>query len=113
MTPKGVTAGIYGTEMKREAEISIAELNQPYTINQLTDLINNNKPAPAELSEDTFNKAKRAVYFLNNRNQFPDLTSESQKILQRSVELINSVRKNQTVPTPFDTRGYKDLRLSK
>ena len=87
--------------MKREAEISIAELNQPYTINQLTDLINNNKPAPAELSEDTFNKAKRAVYFLNNRNQFPDLTSESQKILQRSVELINSVRKNQTVPTPF------------
>ena len=106
VTDKGVRAGIYGTEMKTEAEISLAELNQPFTIDKLTDIINTNKPAPPEMSEDAFAKAKRAVYFLNNRNQFPNLVSESQTLLQKSVELVNNVRKNQTVPTPF-TRDNK------
>lgn len=101
VTKKGVTAGIYGSEMKTEAQKSLAELNKVFDSDALKDIINNNKQAPPEMDEDAFKQAERAVYILNNQAQFPDHIDKAKDIIDKSVSLVNSVRKNQTSPRPF------------
>ena len=101
VTKKGVTAGIYGPEMKAEAEKSIAELQQVFTFDALVDIVNNKKDAPPEIGEDNFQRIKDAVYILNNASQFPDDINEAKDIVSRGVEVINSTRKTQKFPVPF------------
>ena len=101
VTKKGVTAGIYGPEMKAEAEKSIAELQQVFTFDALVDVVNNKKDAPPEIGEDNFQRIKDAVYILNNASQFPDDINEARDIVNRGVEVINSTRKTQKFPVPF------------